>query len=146
MKTLNTDNATYFDISSTLTFISDRCGEPLELSMLSTIQKDNLIEISKMLAASKKMQESYDRARKKISAYIFIFFICFITVIETMFFENTMALLTSLIIGIFSYILIQKEKKNILQTKNSLEELEGSIEKKTSTLIANIKKKFDAND
>lgn len=98
-----------------------------------------------MLTASKKMQESYDRARKKISAYIFIFFICFITVIETMFFENVMALLISLIIGVISYILIQKEKRNILQTQNSLEELEGSIEKKTSTLVTNIKKKFVAN-
>ena len=109
------------------------------------IEKNNLIEISKMLTASKKMQESYDRARKKISAYIFIFFICFITVIETMFFENVMALLISLIIGVISYILIQKEKRNILQTQNSLEELEGSIEKKTSTLVTNIKKKFVAN-
>lgn len=140
-----TENALDFDVSSTLTFISDRVGEPLELSMLSTIEKNNLIEISKMLTASKKMQESYDRARKKISAYIFIFFICFITVIETMFFENVMALLISLIIGVISYILIQKEKRNILQTQNSLEELEGSIEKKTSTLVTNIKKKFVAN-
>lgn len=140
-----TENALDFDVSSTLTVISDRVGEPLELSMLSTIEKNNLIEISKMLTASKKMQESYDRARKKISAYIFIFFICFITVIETMFFENVMALLISLIIGVISYILIQKEKRNILQTQNSLEELEGSFEKKTSTLVTNIKKKFVAN-
>ncbi|MCK5609500.1 hypothetical protein KAR91_46935 [Candidatus Pacearchaeota archaeon] len=140
-----TENTLNFDVSSTLTVISDRVGEPLELSMLSTIEKNNLIEISKMLTASKKMQESYDRARKKISAYIFIFFICFITVIETMFFENVMALLISLIIGVISYILIQKEKRNILQTQNSLEELEGSIEKKTSTLVTNIKKKFVAN-
>ena len=140
-----TENTLNFDVSSTLTVISDRVGEPLELSMLSTIEKNNLIEISKMLTASKKMQESYDRARKKISAYIFIFFICFITVIETMFFENVIALLISLIIGVISYILIQKEKRNILQTQNSLEELEGSIEKKTSTLVTNIKKKLVAN-
>ena len=75
-----------------------------------------------------KAKEKLKIDKQRFSAYIFIFIIGFLTFIEMFFNNNIVALLFSLIIGTFSFFLAQKQKIEIKEIENQINDLEKDLE------------------
>jgi len=82
------------------------------------------MDISELKSELQKMNDELKNSKMKIRIYTFIFLICCIAFIETIFYVNQAPLLFSLIIGTLSFLLTEKEKKKRLQTINKIEMLE----------------------
>ncbi len=141
VKNLYTPKSIDENRSVILSLISEKLGIAVKLDMLSDANRILIEEIYVMNEKLKKERENYNVERKKISAFIFIFFICFITFIETVFYINTISLLISLMIGILSFLYVQKEKNMISQIKNRIRKFENDIEAKTSDIIRNLQER-----
>lgn len=118
--------------------LSYRLNFKVNEGMISDVDMSIINEIQKMKVEIETIKVNINKTKKKISFYIFIFFICFITFIEIIFYVNIISLLLSLVIGSLSFILSQKEKNRLKRSNKNIEELKNSIEIKISELSVGI--------
>lgn len=131
-------NSSDNDISTMLYLMSDKMGVSIDESMLTPNDKKGIMDLSRIRSKIHEQRSKLDGMRKKTNFFIAIFFICCLAFLETMFYFNAVTLLSSLIIGVISFVLIEIERKKQSQIKTQIIGLEEEIERKMSELVTNI--------
>jgi len=121
-----------------LSIMSDKMGFSIDESMLTSNDKKGIMDLSRIRSKIHEQRSKLVRMRKKTNFFIVVFFICCLAFLETMFYFDAVTLLSSLIIGVISFVLIEIERKRRSQIKMQIVGLEEEIERKMSELVTNI--------